>query len=114
MSYLSTGLCLNSYDAPALECLCLILATATLYLVSTGTAITTMNLRPLVDTHWQRGLSYFQIGWRWVRFALAHALNLLTFLWLEPGPDPEPVFASRAQGARPTIAFSEIRLLDPL
>jgi hypothetical protein len=30
--------------------LCLILATATLYLVSTGTAMTTMNLRPLVDT----------------------------------------------------------------
>jgi hypothetical protein len=101
-------------DAQALERLCLILATATLYLVSTGTAITTMNLRPLVDTHWQRGLSYFQIGWRWIHFALAHALNLLSFLWLEPGPDPEPVFASRAQGARPTIAFAEIRLLDPL
>jgi hypothetical protein len=101
-------------DAEALARLCLILATATLYLVSTGTAITAMNLRPLVDTHWQRGLSYFQIGWRWIHFALAHALNLLSFLWLEPGPDPEPVFASRAQGARPTIAFAEIRLLDPL
>lgn len=101
-------------NAEALERLCLILATATLYLVSTGTAIAAMNLRPLVDTHWQRGLSYFQIGWRWVRFALAHACNLLDFLWLEPGPDPEPVFASRAQGARPTIAFSNIRLLDPL
>jgi hypothetical protein len=101
-------------DAQALERLCLLLATATLYLVATGTAITTMQLRPLVDTHWQRGLSYLQIGWRWVRFALAHAHNLLDFLWLEAGPDPEPVFASRAQGARPTFAFSEIRLLDPL
>jgi hypothetical protein len=101
-------------DPEALARLCLILATATLYLVSTGTAITAMNLRPLVDTHWQRGLSYFQIGWRWVHFALAHALNLLDFLWLEPGPDPEPVFASRAQGATPTLAFAEIRLLDPL
>jgi hypothetical protein len=99
-------------DAAALARLCLILATATLYLVSTGTAIHAMNLRPLVDTHWQRGLSYFQLGWRWIRFALANAARLLFFLWLEPGPDPEPVFASRAQANRSPFAFSEIRFLD--
>jgi hypothetical protein len=39
----------------------LILATATLYLVSTGTAIVSLGLRHLLDTHWQRGLSYFQM-----------------------------------------------------
>jgi hypothetical protein len=97
-------------DADALSRLCLILAAATLYLVSTGTAITTMNLRPLVDTHWQRGLSYFQIGWRWLHFALAHAQKLLSFLWLEPGPDPEPVFASKRRSF--TLAFSAIFLFD--
>ncbi len=48
--------------ADALTRLGLILATATLYLVSTGTAIVSLGLRHLVDTHWQRGLSYFQIG----------------------------------------------------
>ena len=52
-------------DGDALACLGLILATATLYLVSTGTAIVSLGLRQLVDTHWQRGLSYFQIGWRY-------------------------------------------------
>jgi hypothetical protein len=92
----------------ALARLCLILAVATLYLVSTGTAITAMNLRLLVDPHWHRGLSYLQIGWRWVVYALTHATKLLTFLWLEPGLDPEPVFASRRQARTPTFAFSAI------
>jgi len=97
-------------DANALCRLCLILAAATLYLVSTGTAITVMHLRPLVDTHWQRGLSYLQIGWRWLHFALAHTHLLVARLWLEPGPDPEPVFASRRQPF--TFAFSAIYLFD--
>ena len=99
-------------DADALSRLCLLLATATLYLVSTGTAIHSMNLRSLVDTHWQRGISYFQLGWRWIHFALAHAERLLFFIWLEPGPDPEPVFASRKQANRSPFAFSEIRFLE--
>jgi hypothetical protein len=97
-------------DATALSRLCLILAAATLYLVSTGTAITTLHLRSLVDTHWQRGLSYFQIGWRWLHFALAHAHLLVARLWLEPGPDPQLVFASRRQPF--TLAFSAIYLFD--
>lgn len=99
-------------DADALSRLCLLLATATLYLVSTGTAICAMNLRLFVDTHYQRGISYLQIGWRWIRFALANAKRLLCFLWLEPGPDPEPVFASRAQANIAPFAFSEICFLD--
>ncbi len=59
-------------DADALARLRLVLATTTLYLVSTGTAMATLNLRSYVDTHWNRGLSHFQIGWRWIRHALAH------------------------------------------
>ncbi len=45
--------------ADALTRLGLILATATLYLVSTGIVVVSLGLRHLVDTHWQRGLSYF-------------------------------------------------------
>ena len=71
-----------------------------------------MNLRAFVDTHWQRGISYFQLGWRWIHFALAQAERLLFFIWLEPGPDPEPVFASRKQANRFPFAFSEIRFLE--
>jgi hypothetical protein len=97
-------------NADALTRLGLILATATLYLVSTGTAIVSLGLRHLVDTHWQRGLSYFQIGWRWIRHALAHLEYLLPFLWFEPGPDPYPAIASKAQAARPIATIFGQRL----
>jgi hypothetical protein len=97
-------------DAEALARLGLILATVTLYLVSTGTAVVTLGLRTWVDTHWQRGLSYFQIGWRWIRHALAHSDFLPSFFWFEPGPDPFPVFASKRQAARPIATLFEQRL----
>jgi hypothetical protein len=97
-------------EADALTRLGLILATATLYLVSTGTSVVTMGLCIYVDTHWQRGLSYFQIGWRWIRHALAHLDYLLPFFWLEPGPDPCPAFASKRQVAKPGPALFELRL----
>jgi hypothetical protein len=97
-------------DPDALARLGLILATATLYLVSTGTTIVTLGLRHLVDTHWQRGLSYFQIGWRWIRHALAHLEFLLPFLWFDPGPDPYPAIASKVQAARPISTIFGQRL----
>lgn len=99
-------------DADALSRLLLILATATLYLVSTGTAIVEMGRRYIVDTHWQRGLSYFKIGWRWICHALATGEKLLSFFWLSPDPDPEPVFASRAHAATPVLTVSAIRLIE--
>ncbi len=45
-------------DSMAISRLCLILAVATVYLVSSGTAVVTLGLRLVVDTHWRRGLSY--------------------------------------------------------
>lgn len=98
--------------AEVLTRLLLVLATATLYLVSTGTAIVAMQRRHLVDTHWRRGLSYLQIGWRYLTRALMSALPLLSFPWLETTPDPEPVFASNAQARTPTVAFSAIYLRE--
>lgn len=97
-------------DADALARLGLVLATTTLYLVSTGTAVVMLGLRSQIDTHWHRGLSYFQIGWRWIRYALAHLKYLLPFFWLEPGPDPFPVFASKRQAAIPIATLFALRL----
>jgi hypothetical protein len=48
-----------------------------------------------VDPHWHRGLSYFQLGWRWIRHALAQGNHLFSGLRLQLGPDPEPVYASK-------------------
>lgn len=99
-------------NADALSRLCLILATATLYLTSTGTAVVALGYRRLVDTHWNRGLSYFQIGWRWIDHAFSHARKLLRFIWLDPGPDPDPPSASKSQDAVPRITFYSIKLLS--
>lgn len=98
-------------EAEALTRLALILATATLYLVSTGVSVVTLGLRRVVDTHWQRGLSYFQLGWRWLDHALAQARFLLRFPWLDPAPDPAPVSASRTQDARPRAFVYALSLL---
>lgn len=97
-------------DVDALSRLALILATTTLYLTSTGTVVMQLEQRRCVDTHWHRGLSYLQIGWRWVFYALAHGINLFQFLFLDPRPDPEPVFASKAQAASPIAAFDALEL----
>jgi hypothetical protein len=98
-------------DEQALSRLGLILATATLYLVNTGVAVVATGQRRFVDPHWHRGLSYFQLGWRWVRHALAQGKHLFSTLWLEPGPDPEPVYASKKQAATPIAILSSIQLV---
>jgi len=95
-------------DADALSRLCLVLAVATLYLVSTGTAIVALQRRRLVDTHWNRGISYLQIGWRYLFMAAVLGQRLLTHLWL----DPEPVYASKKQARTPIVSFSAICFYD--
>lgn len=97
-------------DADALARLGLVLATTTLYLVSTGTTVVSRGLRSRIDSHWNRGLSYFQIGWRWIRYALAHFRDLLPFFWFDPEADPFPVFASKRQAASPIATLFELRL----
>jgi hypothetical protein len=98
-------------DEQALARLGLILATATLYLVSSGVAVVASDQRRQVDTHWQRGLSYFQLGWRWVHHALSTGKHLFERLWLDPAPDPEPVYASKKQASQPIAMLSSVQLL---
>jgi hypothetical protein len=54
-------------DAESVSRLLLVMAVACLYLVSLGTFVVETEQRQTVDSHWRRGLSYFQIGWRWLR-----------------------------------------------
>lgn len=95
----------------ALARLGLILAIATLYLVSTSIAVVTTAQCRQVDPHWQHGLSYFQMGWRWLHHALNLGKRLFTVLWFLPGPDPEPVYASKKQAATPIVVLSSIQLV---
>ena len=68
-----------------------ILALCSLCLLSMGTQVVDTGQRNLVDTHWTRGLSYFQLGWRWLDYCLARDAPLPLLFHLEPTPDPEPV-----------------------
>ena len=86
----------------ALDRLCLVLATATLYLVSQGTQVVQEGKRRLVDPHWFRGSSYLKIGWDWVKRALSRGEALIRRLNLSPKPDPEPAMASRKQHQKRT------------
>lgn len=99
-------------EAAALERVCFILAVATLYLVGTGSSVVALGLRRLVDSHWKRGLSYFKIGWRWIEYALTNHRYLLRFAWLDPGPDPAPVSASKRQDARPRVIIYALSLVS--
>jgi hypothetical protein len=78
----------------AISRLCLVLAVATLFLVSQGTEVVASEKRRWVDAHWFRGNSYLKIGWKWVLRALTVGLDLITRLFLSPLPDPEPAKAS--------------------
>lgn len=54
-------------DDVALNRLILIWAVATLYLLSCGVLVAQADpQRRKIDGHWRRGLSYLQIGWRWL------------------------------------------------
>ena len=92
-------------SATALERLCLVLAIATLYLVSQGTEVVKQGQRRWVDPHWFRGQSYLKIGWKWVERALSRGYELVTRLHLSAGADPEPAIASRRQAQKPPRLF---------
>lgn len=81
-------------SAEGLERLCMVIAVATLYLVSQGVEVVRKGKRRLVDSHWFRGSSYLKIGWRWVKTALTKGWRLCSKLCLVGGRDPEPAIAS--------------------
>ncbi len=58
-------------SAPALSCLMLVLAIATLYLTLQQVAVVASGKRRLVDPHPFRGSSYLKLGWNWFKIALS-------------------------------------------
>ncbi|MGZ3610738.1 MAG: transposase [Ktedonobacteraceae bacterium] len=79
----------------AIERLVLILAIATIYFTSIGLGVVKAKARRFVDTHWDRGLSYLKIGWRWLRQCYRRGWQVFTSSWLDPAPDSVPVLPSR-------------------
>ena len=79
----------------ALERLILILAVATLHFTSIGVGVVHAGKRRRVDTHWDRGLSYLKIGWRWQRQRYLREWQTFAPFWLDPAPDSALAIASR-------------------
>jgi hypothetical protein len=88
-------------DAASVSRLLLVMSVAGLHLVSLGTFVVEREQRESVDPHWLRGLSYLQIGWRWLRRALYLEFPVGGLFRLSPGPDPAPVSLPRARRLLP-------------
>jgi hypothetical protein len=100
------------HDTVSLERLCVVIATATVYLVSTGQAVIDQGLQKTVDTHWYRGLSILQIGWRWCLRAVAIGGWLLSFSWLPSDAYPEIVMGSWKQFVQQAYDIHHLAYLD--
>lgn len=88
-------------DAESVSRLLLVMSVACLHVVSLGTFVVETQQRTSVDAHWSRGLSYFQIGWRFLRRAIYLDRGLGALFRLSPDPDPAPVPLPRARRLRP-------------
>jgi Transposase DDE domain len=84
-------------DQFALSQLCGVIALTSLFLILQGTQVVKEGNRRLVDTHWNRGMSYLKLGWNWVRLALTRQWKIQIYPFLSSLPDPEPAFASKRQ-----------------
>ena len=89
----------------AVSKLCLVMAVATLYLTLQGTAVVEAEQRRWVDPHWFRGMSYFKIGWNWVKTAMTRRWTLFSWQSLTSNHDPDPAKASKSQFERQRYRF---------
>lgn len=80
-------------SAAAIERLYLVAAIALLFATTQGMAVQLAGLRQQVDPHWRRGISYLNIGLRWLQGLLHKGRALLAWVPLLP-QDPQPCFAS--------------------
>lgn len=88
-------------DTGALERMMLVVAVASIAAVSEGLCVQSANARRTVDAHWERGLSIFQIGWRWILKQLSQAMKKFTGSFeLRPINNPLPVAPTRKESIR--------------
>ena len=84
-------------DKIALTQLCGVIALTMLFLVLQGTQVVASGKRRLVDSHWNRGMSYLKLGWNWIRLAITKQWKIHLFRFLSGASDPQPAMASKRQ-----------------
>jgi hypothetical protein len=88
-------------DAQKLERLILVVAVALIVAVSEGVSVVLEARREEVDPHWKQGLSYFQIGLRWILKAIVQGLkNFLKYFSLRPINNPLPIAPTEKESRR--------------
>ena len=83
-------------DAEALTRFYIVIAIAKLFLISQGVDAVSKGLRREIDPHWQRGLSYLKIGFRYLAAVQSKGYKLIKEIILPSTPDPDPVHSSKA------------------
>lgn len=74
-----------------------VLAVATLYVTAQGLDVVKAGRRRWIDTHWDRGNSYFRIGLEWAKAALLNGWQLIKRVCFTSHLDPQPAMASRVR-----------------
>jgi len=94
----------------------MVVAIATLYLVTQGIEVVKEGKRRVVDSHWFRGMSYLKIGWAWIRRALAGVKEcvIITCVRLIGGADPEPARASKKEKPKKHFCMFETKYFHSL
>jgi len=87
-------------DQFALSQMCGVIALTMLFLILQGTQVVATGQRRLVDTHWQRGMSYLKLGWNWIRRAMTQQSQIQVYRFLSSQSDPQPAIASKRQQER--------------
>lgn len=84
-------------DKQALSQLCGVLALTSLFVMLQGTQVVASGRRREVDPHWKRGMSYFKLGWNWLKLAVTRQWKIQQWTVFSTDSDPEPIALSKRQ-----------------
>ena len=100
-------------DAEALSCLLMLIASALLIAISTAVVVISQDRRPMLDWHYQRGLSFLQLGLREIK-RLCYLKLPLPNLVILPRQNPPPASASlkKQEEFETRIEFSRVTLFS--
>lgn len=84
-------------EKKALSQLCGVLALTTLFVMLQGTQVVDSGRRREVDHHWERGMSYFKIGWNWLKLAVTRQWKIKQCRVFSSDSDPHPIALTMRQ-----------------
>ena len=62
-----------------------------------GTQVVESGNPRQIDPHWKRGMSYFKLGWNWLKLAVTRQWKIQQYRAFSSDSDPEPIPRSARQ-----------------